>query len=193
VKARALLSEAGYPDGRGFPPIQLQANADGFGYVQVAEAVQEMLERELHVPISISMVRANEHYDRVEHGRARFWREGWTADHPDPENFLSLFYGRNAVSDTAQPASINMTRFHDAAFDGRFAMARRTVVVEERYRLLAAADSVMMARMPIIPLYHENAAYLVQPWVHGLALNPIEFLDLSKVWVEPKPQGPVAQ
>lgn len=190
ARARALLAEAGYPDGRGFPPVQLQANADGFGYVQVAEAVQEMLQRELNISISISMVRADEHYDRVEHGRVRFWREGWTADHPDPENFLALFYGRNAVRDTALPASINMTRFHDAAFDGRFALAQRTINAAERYGLLAAADSVMMARMPIVPLYHENAAYLVQPRVRDLALNPIEFLDLSRVWIEDEAGDP---
>ena len=69
-------------------------------------------------------------------------------------------------------------------FDGRFALAQRTVNAAERYGLLASADSVMMARMPIVPLYHENAAYLVQPRVRDLALNPIEFLDLSRVWIE---------
>ena len=95
--ARRLLAEAGYPDGRGFPPLQLQVNADGFGYVRVAEAVQAMLERELRVPVSISVLPADKHYERVEMMQARFWREGWTADHPDPENFLSLLYGKNAV------------------------------------------------------------------------------------------------
>lgn len=180
--ARRLLAAAGYPDGRGFPPLQLQANADGFGYLRVAEAVQAMLERTLRIPISISVMRADQHFERVEHGRARFWREGWTADHPDPENFLALVYGRNAVADSAQPASINMTRFRDPDLDRYFAAAAKASDLSARMGLLARADSMMMMRMPLIPMYHEQASFVVQPWVHGLKLNPIELLDLSAVW-----------
>lgn len=182
--ARLLLAAAGYPEGRGFPPLQLQVNADGFGYVGVAEAIQVMLERDLRIPISISVMRADQHFERVEHGRARFWREGWTADHPDPENFLALVHGRNAVADTSQPASINMTRFKDAELDRLFAAARRTTDRAERMTLLSKADSVLMMRLPLIPMYHEQAACVLQPWVRGLRMNPIELLDLSGVWFD---------
>lgn len=182
--ARALLAEAGYPGGAGFPSLQLQTNADGFGYVRVAEAVQMMLERELHIPISVTVMPADRHYDRVDGGSVLFWREGWTADHPDPENFLSLLYGKNAVLDSTLPATINKTRFNDKTFNDLFARATVTAERSERMRLLAEAEKAALQEMPIIPLYHEEATYVVQPWVRGLRLNAIEYLDLSEVWYE---------
>lgn len=183
--ARKLLAAAGYPGGKGFPPIQLEANADGFGYVRVAEAVQEMLQHVLGVPISVSVLRADEHYERVDMGQVRFWREGWTADHPDPENFLSLLYGKNAILDTALPASVNKTRYHNAEFDRHFQASQRMTDQQARWHELALADAQAMKDLPILPLYHENAAQLYQPWVRGMHLNAIEFLDLSGVWFDP--------
>ena len=182
--ARHLLAEAGYPDGHGFPPLQLQVNADGFGYIRVAEAVQAMLERELHVPVSISVLPADKHYERVEMVQARLWREGWTADHPDPENFLALLYGKNAVLDTTLPASINNTRFHFKPFDDLFSAAARSTDKDLRMKGLAAAERVAMAEMPVAPLYHEQAVFLMHPWVMDLHINAIEFLDLSAVWFD---------
>lgn len=184
--ARKLMAEAGYPGGVGFPSIQMQLNADGFGYVQVAEALQTMLTRELNIPLSISVVPADRHYDQVDRGLVRFWREGWTADHPDPENFLALLYGKNAVLDSTLPASINKTRFNNQAFNNIFAKAMMTNDRVERLHQLALAEKIVMDEMPITPLYHEQAAYLMQPWVRGLHLNAIEYLDLCEVWFEKK-------
>lgn len=182
--ARALLAAAGYPDGAGFPALQLQLNSDGFGYTLVAEAVQAMLQRELHVPISLSALAGDEHYDRVDHLQARFWREGWTADHPDPENFLALLYGKNAVLDTTMPASINKTRFHDVVFDRYFALSLQEEDPADRLHDLAMAERAAMREMPMTPLYHEVAALAMQPWVRGLYVNAIEYLDLQAVWFD---------
>ena len=41
-----------------------------------------------------------------------------------------------------------------------------------------------MAEMPIAPLYHEQAVFLMHPWVMDLHINAIEFLDLSAVWFD---------
>src|SRR5690606_24623188 len=51
--ARLLLAQAGYPGGKGFPRVHLQVNNFGFGYRNVAGMVQEMLGRELGVPIVV--------------------------------------------------------------------------------------------------------------------------------------------
>lgn len=49
---------------------------------------------------------------------------------------------------------------------------------------LADAERVAMAGMPIAPLYHEQAVFLMHPWVMDLHINAIEFLDLSAVWFD---------
>jgi len=182
--ARRLLSEAGFPNAEGFPPLILQVSA-GFGYVEVAEAVQSMLERELGVATILSMLPADQHFERIEMGRAQIWREGWLADFPDPENFLALLYGKNAVADTALPTFLNTTRYRDPRYDSLFTLAQRTVDAAERARYLALAEQVAMMDVAITPLYHERSVRLLQTWVRDLPQNPMEYRDLSRVWFDP--------
>ncbi len=183
--ARALLAEAGFPGGRGLPTVFLQVNNNGFGYVKVAEAVQAMLERELGARVISSVLPAEQHFTRVERGEATFWREGWIADHPDPENFLALFYGRNAPSDTAQPSYLNSTRFRDALYDSLFTLALRTTDRPSRMHLLAQAEKRLVEEAVVAPLYHERTVRLLQPWVRDLPVNGMEYRDLRTVWFDP--------
>lgn len=184
-QARALLAEAGFPAGRGLPTVFLQVNNNGFGYVKVAEAVQAMLERELGARVISSVLPAQQHFTRVERGEATFWREGWIADHPDPENFLALFYGRNAPSDTAQPSYLNSTRFRDALYDSLFTLALRTTDRPSRMHLLAQAEKRLVEEAVVAPLYHERTVRLLQPWVRDLPVNGMEYRDLRTVWFDP--------
>mgnify|MGYP003393682970 CR=1 FL=1 len=182
--ARSLLAAAGYPGGKGFPSLLLQVNSDGFGYVQVADAVQEMLERELRVRLSVSVLPADQHFDRIESGQAKFWREGWIADYPDPENFLALLYGKNAVVDTSQRTFLNTTRYHDPQFDALFALAQQSVDPAERAQRLAQAERKAIKDAVITPLYHDRNIRLQQPWVRDFPINSMEYRDLSAVWFD---------
>lgn len=184
--ARKLLEEAGHPGGTDLPTVHLQVNNDGFGYVQVAGVVQSMLERNLGVRVVTSVLPAEQHFDRVEAGRAQFWREGWIVDHPDPENFLALFYGKNAPADTTEPSYLNSTRYRNTRFDSLFAQALRTDGQAERMALLAGAERQLMEDVVIAPLYHERSVRLLQPWVRDLPINGMEYRDLRGVWFDPE-------
>ncbi|MEZ4789344.1 MAG: ABC transporter substrate-binding protein [Flavobacteriales bacterium] len=185
VQAASLLAEAGHPGGSGMPGIYLQVNSDGFGYIRVAEAVQEMLSRNLGLRVITSVLPAEQHYERVEMGRARIWREGWIVDHPDPENFLALFYGQSVPADTTAPSYLNSTRYKDPGYDSLFARALRTPESTERMQLLAAAERTLMRNMIVAPLYHERSVRLLQPWVRDLPINGMELRDLRTTWFDP--------
>lgn len=188
--ARKLMALAGYPDGKGFPRVQLQVNNYGFGYRSVASKAQEMLGKELGVMITVSVVPPKEYYERIERGEALFWREGWVADLPDPENFLALIYGKNAESDTSLPSSLNTTRYADPRFDALFAKSMTETDEQLRMQDLARAEKIAMQDVPLVPLYHERYIVLLDPKVRDLAVNPMELLDLSRVrLVQPKPQS----
>ncbi|HMN05087.1 MAG TPA: ABC transporter substrate-binding protein [Flavobacteriales bacterium] len=179
--ARILLALAGYPQGRGFPRVQLHVNTSGFGYSSVAAAAQEMLWRELGVAITVTTIAPKTYYDRIERGHALFWREGWVADLPDPENFLALLYGKNAEADTALPSPLNTTRYANPRFDALFLSASSKGNEVERMKDLALAEAVAMHDVPLVPLYHERYVMLVAPHVHGLHINAMELLDLREV------------
>jgi oligopeptide transport system substrate-binding protein len=182
---RRLLEEAGYPEGKGLPTVVLQVNSSGYGYVKVAESVQSMLERHLGVQAVVSVLPEEQHIRRVEMGQAQLWREGWIADHPDPENFLSLFYGRNAPSDTSAPSYLNSTRHRDPRFDSLFSQAVRTADDKLRMALLASAEEVLLDNAVVIPLYHERSVRLLQPWVKDMPINGMEYRDMRLVWIDP--------
>lgn len=179
--ARKLLAAAGYPGGKGFPRVSLQVDDHGFGYRSLASMAQEMLGRELGVAITVSTVATKTYYDRVERGEALFWREGWVADLPDPENFLPLLYGKNAEPDTGKASTFNTTRYADPRFDSLYALALTRDKVAERMEDLAKAEGIAMRDVPVIPLYHERYIMLCAPNVEGLSINPMELLDLRRV------------
>ncbi len=184
--ARSLLKEAGFPNGRGLPTIVLQVNSDGFGYVRVAEAVQSMLEKQLGVSVVISVLPGEQHFEQIERGRAQFWREGWILDHPDPENVLALFQGSQVPADTATPSYLNSTRYRSPVFDSLFLLAQRSVDRAEHMRLLAEAEAHLITDAFVLPLYHERAIRLLQPWVMNMPINGMEYRDLRATWFDPK-------
>lgn len=187
--ARKLLAEAGYPGGKGFPTVRLHVNNAGFGYVRVAEAVQAMIERELGIGLLVSVLPADQHYAMVDNGHALLWRQGWVADYPDPENYLALLYGRNAVLDTARPSPLNTTRYANARFDSLYQEARMSTDHRARMRLLAMAEDQAMRDATVAPLYHERLVRLTLPWLKGLPENAMDLRDLSRVWIDPAMRG----
>lgn len=185
TEAAALLAEAGHPGGAGIPTIFLQVNGDGFGYIRVAEAVQEMLTKNLGLRVVTTVLPADQHYKRIEMGHAQLWREGWVVDHPDPENFLALFYGKNVPADTAQPSYLNSTRYKDATYDSLFARALRTPEQAERMMILGRAERHLMEDMVVAPLYHERSVRMLQPWVRDLPINGMELRQIRDTWFDP--------
>lgn len=184
-RARELLAEAGFPEGRGLPTVFLQVNNNGLGYLKVVDHVLDMLERNLGARVVATVLPSDQHYGRIEHGKAGFWRAGWVADHPDPENFLSLFHGRNAPSSASEPTYLNTTRYKDAVYDSLFNKAQRTPDHAERMTLLAMAERRLMEDAVVIPLYYQRCIRLLQPWVRDLPINGMAYRDLRAVWFDP--------
>jgi len=178
ARARELLAEAGYPGGEGLPEVVLQLNSGGTENEDIAEVVQQQL-AEIGVRVSLRLIAWPQHLDSIDRGLAQFFRLGWIADYPDPQNFLALFYGENVA-----PAGPNATRFRNAAFDRLYRQALRSTDAAERLRLYQEAERIVVKEAPWLLLFHGEVYRLEQPYVRGYPVNAMNLHILKRVWLE---------
>lgn len=180
--ARKLLAAAGYPNGKGFPVITIQANDGNETALEVAEVVQEMLAQHLNLTVEISVLSRDRHYDQIENGVVDFWRDGWIADYPDPENFLKLFHGKLVPGDSVKASYLNTVRFKDADFDQYFEAAIREPDKEARMELFRKADQKIIDKAAVVPLYYEKWLWLSSGKVRNLSVGNMGELELKRVY-----------
>lgn len=185
LKAREYLAQAGYPGGKGFPTVTLQLNSGGGRNTLIAEAVQTMLIENLGVDCKLKIVEFAKHLDAIDHGKTEFYRLGWVADYPDPESFLSLFYGKVVPESFDEPSPQNGSRYRSAAFDALFEKARSTPDRNARNALFREAEQIAMNDAPLLLTFYDEDYRLVQPYVTGLRNNAMDKRSYKGVWYNP--------
>lgn len=184
-KAREYLKKAGYPDGKGFPEITLQINSGGGTNDQVAEAVLKMLEETLNIHLGLARIPFAQHLENLETGKTPFWRLGWIADYPDPENFLNLFLSDNIPAKLSDRSYLNSPRYRSAAYDSLYRLATSTVDKAKRLEFYAQADQQMVNDAPIMVLYYYRDYRLLQQRVQNFPQNGMEYRLYREVWLKP--------
>ena len=170
AKAKRLLAEAGFPDGKGMPTVKLQTIAI---YADMASFIAKQLE-ESGIPVQVEVVQKALLLTMTSSSTTAFFRASWIADYPDAENYLSVFYSKN-------PAPPNYTRYKSAAFDAAFEQAIKEDNDSIRYKLYQQADKIMIDDAPVVPLWYDKVVRLVQPNVKGFNPNPLNLLELRRV------------
>jgi oligopeptide transport system substrate-binding protein len=191
AKAKELLKKGGYPDGKGFPKITLQINSGGGDRnISVAEVIQKMLKENLNIDIEISIVPLPEHMGQVASGKSDFFRLAWVADYPDPETFLTLFYGKHVPANPSENSFINYFRFKNARFDSLFAASFTESDMKKRYSLLSQAEQIVLDEAPFMPIFYDENFRLEQLNVRNFPENAMNYMDLSVVYLIPKDKMP---
>lgn len=182
-KAKQLMKEAGYPDGKGFPDAVLQINSGGDRNIQIAESIQNML-KEIGINMKLNIIQFAQHLDNIDAGRADFYRLGWIADYPDPENFLNLYYGKNVPKDPNAISPINSTRYQNPEYDAIYEKAIATTDQAERYALYLQAEQIAVSQAPMMFIYYDEDYRLLQSYVNGYALDPMHRVNFRYLWLD---------
>ena len=163
AEARALLAEAGYPNGLSLE-IWQRESAEGN---RVLEAVQGYL---LAAGVHATLVRRewSAFKEAVNAGRVDAFFLDWIADYPEAENFLFPLF------DTAnQGGGGNRSRFSDPDVDRRLDATSRMVDAGARERAYAEIDSMVYAQAPWIYLYFPTSFHVISPHVTGYKLPSV--------------------
>lgn len=185
-KAKEYMKKAGFPDGKGFPKVTLEINSGGGDRnILVAEVVQKMLKENLNVDVEINTVPFAEHIENAQSAKIDFFRYGWTADYPDPETFLTLFYGKHVPATMGEKSYINFTRYINPRFDSLFSASGKIADKKERYAMLAKAEKIMLEDAPFMPIFYDENFRLEQLNVRNLPENVMNYIDLTTTYIVP--------
>ncbi len=184
TKARELLAKAGYEQGKNFPIITLDVNAGGGRNLKVAKAVKKQLKDHLNVTVKINKLSLNEKIRKTKHGQSQFWRTGWIADYPHPQNFLMLLYGGNVPATTDTTSFPNTTRYSSNVFDKLYKKGLRATTTEKSYKYFRRAEQKAIKEAPVIPLWYEESYRILQPYVRHFPNNAMQYRDFTKVWFD---------
>jgi oligopeptide transport system substrate-binding protein len=171
-RARLLLAEAGYPGGRGFPELEV-LSADTPLAVSVAEDLRTRWLHNLGVEITPKQLDWGELLDRLLRESPHIWLMGWSADYPDPDNFLRVGEWRLTGG------------WRNELYDRLIEGARRVTDQNERISMYQQAEPILVEEAPIIPLYHIRWHLLVQPWVKRHPMSPVKVWFWKDVIIEP--------
>lgn len=174
AQARQLLAAAGYPDGRGFPSMELMYNTSD-GHRRVAIAIQQMWKTNLGVAVALLNQDWKVYLARRDAGDYQVARAGWIGDYLDPNTFLDMYTSFSGNNDTG---------WGNARYDALIAQAGRTADRQLRLALLREAEILLLSELPIMPIYTYVSKSLVSPRVRGwhpniLDIHPYQYLSLA--------------
>lgn len=174
AKARELLAEAGYPNGKGFPRLTLKFNTLE-SHKAIAEAVQQMWKKILGIDIDIRNQEWKVYVNAMHAGDFEIARYAWIGDYLYPDTFLRILQ-----SDSGQ----NDSGYNNPQYD---TLIRQSLVEEDdqkRLDLLAEAESIMLADMPVIPVYHYTRVYRIDPRVKGWIPSPLDIRNYKGIYFD---------
>ena len=165
-KAKELLAKAGYPEGKGLPPIEY-ATQDGSTMRQFSDYLQKSF-ASIGVQLKVNTYSWPEFLSAVKQKRGQMWGWAWNGDYPDAENFLQLFYSKNL------PPGQNDSYYESPEFDKLYEKALTLTDTPERTALYKEMVKILVEDCPWIFGVHRTHYGLANPWLKNYQYNDMD-------------------
>lgn len=173
-QAKELMAAAGYPEGRGFPSVEIFYNTSE-GHRKIAVAIQQMWKQALGVEVTLLNQDWKVYLSRRNKLDYQIMRAGWVGDYPDPNTFLEMFISGGGN---------NNTGWSNAEYDRLIKLAAQTADQTERYRVFQQAEKILIEDSPIIPIYTYTTSHLISPDVKGWSKNILDRYPYKRLYLE---------
>ena len=182
AKAKALLGEAGFPNGFS-TDMMVYANPRGYnpiGGAKLGEAVQGYLAK-AGINIKISQYEWGAYLDKLRHTAWEgFAIIGWSGDNGDPDNFLGDLFEWDTAA--GQARTNNRARHHNPEFDRLIVQGRQVSDQGRRGQIYEQANKILHDDAPWIFINHTNQVRAARTTVKGFQLNPLQmFFNMEQV------------
>lgn len=172
-KALALLAEAGFPNGKGLPPVTLTTPDEN---IDVCTFIAGEL-NDIGIPAKVQVMQNGLLHQQMASSELAFFKAQWIADYPDAETFLAFFY-------SPLPAPPNYTQFKNAQFDRWYQQSMSTNADSLRFALYRKMDSLAVSLAPVVSLYYGQILHFTHKNMHGLRANAMNIIDVKQAWKE---------
>lgn len=160
-EAKKALAEAGYPDGEGFPTVQLSFYSDD-NVKKIAEAIKEMWEQNLGIKVEVSSADWAVFYSDVQAGNYEVAAMGWGADYINPMSFLPLLYTDDIT---------NNANYSNADYDAAVDQIKVEKDPAKFAELVKKADEIASSEYAVLPLYYKAENFLLKDYVKGVYMT----------------------
>jgi ABC-type transport system substrate-binding protein len=186
AKAKKLLKDAGYPDGRDVKtgrPLLLNYDVTATGGPDDKARFDWYRKQyaKLGIQLNIRSTQYNRFQDKIRNGDAQIFSWGWLADYPDPENFLFLLYGPHGkVRDGGE----NAANYTNPAFDTLFDKMKHLPNGPERQKAINQMVEILRRDSPWVWGLHTKEFVLSHVWnriskPNAIANNTLKYARLN--------------
>jgi oligopeptide transport system substrate-binding protein len=172
VQAKKLLAEGLAEEGMTNLSFTILYNTSE-GHKLLAEAIQEMWNRNLGITAQLENTDFQIKIDREHALDYQVSRAGWIGDYVDPMTFLDMWESASTQNDTG---------WTDENFDRKINNAKTEFNENERFELMMEAERIFMDQMPVMPIYHYTRPYVVKPNVTGI--TKVVNRDISAIYAD---------
>ena len=173
AKAKELLKEAGYENGKGIPTFELMYNSEG-SHKDIAQIIQQNW-AEIGVNVELTNQEWAVFLNTRQQGDYQIARHGWTGDYIDPMTFLDLWVTGGGNNDTG---------FSNARYDELITAAKVEADSAKRLEMLREAEDILMDEMPVLPVYYYTTVTAANENVKGVQISTLGKISFKHAYKE---------
>ena len=170
-QAKKLLAEAGFPGGKGLPPITVQTRNETVAR-QILEHFAKCMDK-IGVKIKVGMNTWPELVNKVTKKQHQMYTMAWGADYPDAENFLGLLYCPN------QSPGSNGANYCNPEFDALYKVATIMQDSSERTAMYEKMNEMVAQEVPWIYSFNRTKFYLSHAWLKNFKFTEFTYTQFQ--------------
>ncbi|MEE9392058.1 MAG: ABC transporter substrate-binding protein [Planctomycetota bacterium] len=179
-RARKLLAEAGYPEGKGMPEFVLDVPYEG-KLAKLEVAIIERSFKELGVRIQARIQPFAKYIDRARKGITEISVNYWFADYPDPENFFLMLIAANSPKPGTTFDAPNIGFYKRPEYEALYKRASKLPPGEIRGELFAEMLKILQEDCPWIFIAWPEDSVVTGPRIKSLDTRNRYVMDYAKI------------
>lgn len=142
----------------------------------IAQTLQDQWHKAFGIQVELEAVESKVFFDRVSKKDYILSLGNWFADFNDPINFLEVFKTRNIGTNNTNWENPSYTELLETSFECKNP--------EERSKVLARSEEILINEMPVIPIFHYTMLYIQDKELKDVVLTTMGNIDFKWAHLE---------